>query len=68
MIQSFRCKQTRSLFEGNDPPRFRAFKETAIRKLTQLEAAQTLEFLRSPLLQSTRGFERRSQRSIQYSY
>lgn len=68
MIESFRCKQTRSLFEGGDPLRFRAFKETFIRKLTQLEAAQTLEFLRSPLLQSTGGFERRSQRSIQYSY
>ena len=48
MIQSFRCKQTRSLFEGGDPPRFRAFKDSAIRKLTQLDAAQTLEFLRSP--------------------
>jgi len=48
MIQSFRCKQTRALFEGGDPPRFRAFKDVAIRKLTQLDAAQTLEFLRSP--------------------
>ncbi len=48
MIQSFRCKQTRSLFEGGDPRRFRAFKDTAIRKLTQLDAAQTLDFLRSP--------------------
>jgi proteic killer suppression protein len=48
MIQSFRCKQTRSLFEGGDPSRFRTFKDSAIRKLTQLDAAQTLEFLRSP--------------------
>jgi len=48
MIQSFRCKQTRSLFEGGVPPRFRTFKDSAIRKLTQLDAAQTLEFLRSP--------------------
>jgi proteic killer suppression protein len=48
MIQSFRCKHTRSLFEGGDPSRFRAFKDSAIRKLTQLDAAQTLEFLRSP--------------------
>ena len=45
MIQSFRCKQTRSLFEGGDPPHFRAFKGVAIRKLTQLEAAQTLDSL-----------------------
>ena len=48
MIQSFRCKQTQSLFEGGDPSRFRSFKDSAIRKLTQLEAAQTLDFLRSP--------------------
>lgn len=48
MIQSFRCKQTRSLFEGGDSRRFRAFKDVAIRKLTQLDAAQTLDFLRSP--------------------
>ena len=48
MIQSFRCKHTRSLFEGGVPPRFRTFKDSAIRKLTQLDAAQTLEFLRSP--------------------
>jgi proteic killer suppression protein len=48
MIQSFRCKHTRLLFEGGYPPSFRGFKDTAIRKLTQLDAAQTLEFLRSP--------------------
>lgn len=48
MIQSFRCKRTRTLFEGGDPPRFRAFKDGAVRKLTLLDAAQTLDFLRSP--------------------
>ncbi len=48
MIQSFRCKYTELLFEGGDPPRFRGFKAVAIRKLTQLDAAQTLQFLRSP--------------------
>lgn len=48
MIQSFRCKYTRALFEGGDPRQFRAFKDAAIRKLTQLDAAQTLDFLRSP--------------------
>ena len=48
MIRSFRCKDTQALFEGGDPRRFRAFKDVAIRKLSQLDAARTLEFLRSP--------------------
>jgi proteic killer suppression protein len=48
MIQSFRSKETQVLYEGGNPPRFRAFKRVAIRKLTQLDAAETLEFLRSP--------------------
>lgn len=48
MIQSFRCRHTQDLYEGGDPRRFRSFKDTAVRKLTQLDAAQTLEFLRSP--------------------
>ncbi|HZP67673.1 MAG TPA: type II toxin-antitoxin system RelE/ParE family toxin [Rudaea sp.] len=36
------------MFEGGDPKRFRAFKEVAVRKLAQLDAAATLEFLKSP--------------------
>jgi toxin HigB-1 len=48
MIQSFRCKHTQALFEGGSPGPFRAFETIAIRKLTQLDAAQTLDFLRSP--------------------
>lgn len=48
MIQSFRCKHTQDLFEGGNPRPFRAFQNVAVRKLTQLDAAQTLEFLRSP--------------------
>ena len=66
MIQSFRCKQTCSLFEGGDPRQFRAFKDVAIRKLTQLNAAQTLEFLRSPpgnQLEALKG-DRKGQYSI----
>ncbi len=48
MIQSFRCRHTQELFEGGNPRQFRSFKNVAIRKLTQLDAAQTLDFLRSP--------------------
>lgn len=47
MIRSFHCKDTQALFEGADPRRFRAIEDTAIRKLSQLDAAHTLEFLRS---------------------
>lgn len=66
MIHSFRCKHTRSLYEGGDPRRFRSFKSIATRKLTQLDAAQTLEFLRSPpgnQLEALRG-DRKGQHSI----
>ena len=48
MIESFRCKETQALFEGKDPRRFRAIEVVAVRKLTLLAAARTLEFLRSP--------------------
>ena len=66
MIQSFRCKYTQELFEGGDPGQFRVFKNVAIRKLTQLDAAQTLDFLRSPpgnRLESLKG-DRQNQHSI----
>ncbi len=48
MIQSFQCKHTQELFEGGNPRRFRAFNNVASSKLTQLDAAQSLEFLCSP--------------------
>lgn len=48
MIRSFRCKESQALFEGGEPRRFRAIQGVAIRKLSQLDAAHTLEFLRSP--------------------
>lgn len=48
MIQSFKCGDTQALFESGKTKRFANFKEVAERKLTQLAAATTLEFLRSP--------------------
>ncbi len=48
MIQSFRDKDTQALYEGGSPRRFRSFTAVAERKLAQLDAAQTLDFLRAP--------------------
>jgi len=47
-IQSFACKDTQALFDGECPRAFRSIYDSAIRKLTQLDYAQTLDFLRSP--------------------
>jgi toxin HigB-1 len=66
MILSFRCKDTQALFEGKAARRFRAFASIAERKLAQLHAAQTLEFLRSPpgnSLEALKG-DRKGQHSI----
>lgn len=48
MIQSFRCIDTQSLFETGHSKRFGNIKGVAERKLTQLAAAVTLDFLKSP--------------------
>ena len=48
MIRSFRCKDTQTLFEGRHPKRFRAIEMVATRKLAMLDAAKTLDFMRSP--------------------
>jgi proteic killer suppression protein len=48
MIRSFRCKDTEALFGGNCPQRFRPFQRQAERKLQMLEAAESLQDLRSP--------------------
>ena len=47
-IKTFRNKDTRALFEGRCPRRWQVIRQTAERKLTQLHAAATLDFLRSP--------------------
>jgi proteic killer suppression protein len=48
MIKSFRCTDTRTLFETGKCKRFSNVANVATRKLAQLDAAHTLEFLRSP--------------------
>jgi proteic killer suppression protein len=66
MIQSFRCKDTRRLYEGGNPRRFRAIHAVAVRKLTLLDAAQTLDFMQSPpgnRLEALRG-NRAGQHSV----
>ena len=66
MIRSFKCKDTLALFEGKSPRRFRALAKVAERKLAQLEAAQSLDFLKAPPgnhLEALRG-DRKGQHSI----
>ena len=48
MIKSFRCPETQRLFETGRSKRFGSITKVATRKLAQLDAAETLEFLRSP--------------------
>jgi proteic killer suppression protein len=48
MIQSFKCPDTQSFFETGRSRRFANIKVVAERRLTQLAAAMTLEFLKSP--------------------
>ncbi len=66
MIQTLRCKDTQAIYEGGNSRRSGAIKNVVIRKLTQLDAAQTLEFLRSPpgnQLEALKG-NRKGQHSI----
>ena len=48
MIKSFRCADTQALFESGKSRRFSRVANVAIRKLAQLDAAETLDFLRAP--------------------
>ncbi len=48
MILTFKCADTESLFQRTRVKRFVNFESIARRKLEQLHAAATLEFLRVP--------------------
>ena len=66
MIKSFRSADTQALFETGKSKRFGAIITVATRKLTQVDAAATLEFLKSPPgnhLEALKG-DRKSQQSI----
>ena len=69
MIKSFKCTLTRTLFETGKLKRFGSIAKVATRKLAQLEAAATLEFLKSPPgnhLEALAG-DRKGQHSIRIS-
>ncbi len=55
MIRSFRCRDTEQLANGYRVPRFVSFERVAQRKLAQLVAAATLDFLRVPPGKPARG-------------
>jgi len=66
MIRTFRCKDTESLFDDIDVPRFRAFERVARRKLLYLNRAGKLQDLRVPpgnRLEALKG-RRKGQHSI----
>lgn len=66
MIRSFKCKDTASLFNRVRVARFVNIESVARRKLEMLEAAATLDFLRSPpgnRLEALKG-DRAGQHSI----
>ena len=48
MIQSFHCAQTQALVDGRRIARFVNIAAVAMRKLQQIHAATSLEFLRIP--------------------
>jgi len=67
MIKTFRCKETRKIWEGNYSSKLpRDIQERALRKLRQLDVAMSLEDLKNPPgnnLESLKG-DRKGQMSI----
>jgi toxin HigB-1 len=66
VIKSFRCADTRALFETGSCRRFSGIARVAARKLVQLDVAETLDFLRAPpgnRLEALKG-DRAGQHSI----
>ena len=66
MIRSFRCQDTQGFFETGKSRRFTSIATIAARKLVMLDAADTLDFLRSPpgnRLETLKG-DRKGQYSI----
>jgi proteic killer suppression protein len=66
MVKSFRCTETQILFETGSSRRWSDIRNVVTRKLVQLDAAVTLDFLRSPpgnRLEALKG-ERAGQYSI----
>lgn len=66
MIKTFRCADTRALFETGKCKKFSGITNIAARKLAQLDAAQTLDFLRAPPGNRLEGLKggRKGQHSI----
>ena len=48
MIENFRCKETRQLWETGKSRRFNSITMVALRKLAMLDAAENLDDLRVP--------------------
>ena len=66
MIETSKCRDTEAMFNGQRIPRFVNIAQVAMRKLAQLDNAETLEFLRAPSgnrLEALRG-DRAGQHSM----
>lgn len=63
MIRTFRCQDTRKLFDDVDVPRFRAFERVARRKLMYLHRARDLRAPPGNRLEALKD-DRKGQHSI----